>query len=155
MIRELVARLPRPDAPLPPLEERPVRDEEIAAVLGAARVAPSADNLQTWRFIIVRRPETKQALGAAVGSLAESLTRAPVAIVLCGVRLPIKHVRREQPFVLVDVPIALTHLLLQAAELGLGTSFCLQLDEEACARAVGLPRDARPIAVVALGWPRS
>src|SRR3972149_4082068 len=47
-----------------------VPDELLEKIIEAGRWSPSGDNGQPWRFIIVRDPETKKALGkiAAEGS---------------------------------------------------------------------------------------
>jgi nitroreductase len=151
LIEKLVEGVTPPGEPAP--ARRPVRDEELTALLAAARVAPSADNLQTWRFVVVRDPETRARLAAAVTAapLVETVRAASVLLVVCGVRAIVSRVRREQPFVLVDVPIALSHILLQAAELEIPCTWTLELDELACRRTLGVPEDVRVIALVALG----
>jgi hypothetical protein len=52
--------------------------------------------------------------------------------------------------VAVDVPIAVTHLLLQAAEIGLSTAWTLDVDEPLARGVLGIPADVRVIAVVSL-----
>jgi nitroreductase len=139
---------------LPQLADREVDEDVLATLLGAARVAPSADNLQPCRTISVRSPDTRRELARAVpGPLAESVEAAPVVLVACGVRAVLTRARREQPFVLMDVPIAVTHILLQAEELSLACAWTLELDEEMVRRALGIPEDVRVLALLCLGWP--
>jgi nitroreductase len=155
VLAPLVAAFPRPNASVD-LSSRVVSDDEISALLGAARVAPSADNFQTWRFVVVRSPETREQLAAAARGVVAATTRlAPVVIVACGIKAVVTRKRSEQPFVWLDVPIALTQLLLQAAEVGLGCSWTLELDEAAVRTALVIPDDVRIIALCALGWPAS
>jgi nitroreductase len=45
----------------------PVSDEDLDKILEAARLAPSGENAQPWRFIIVRDPEARKKLGALAG----------------------------------------------------------------------------------------
>ena len=45
--------------------EKPVEEEKLLAVLEAGRLAPSARNMQDWRFIVVRDPATRQRLAEA------------------------------------------------------------------------------------------
>jgi nitroreductase len=131
-----------------------VSDEELAAVLGAARVAPSADNFQTWRFVVVRTAAVRAELAAAAhGPAADAARDAPAVIVACGVKAVLTRKRSEQPFVWLDVPIALTQLLLEAVEIGLGCSWTLELDEVRVRTTLGIPDDVRVIALCALGWP--
>lgn len=48
--------------------DEPVAESEVDLILEAARQAPSGENAQPWRFIIVRDPETRRKLGALAGS---------------------------------------------------------------------------------------
>jgi nitroreductase len=45
----------------------PVSDEDLDIILEAARQAPSGENAQPWRFIIVRDETTRQNLGTIAG----------------------------------------------------------------------------------------
>jgi nitroreductase len=47
--------------------EEPVSEEDLAMILEAARQAPSGENAQPWRFIIVKDPATRKQLGAIAG----------------------------------------------------------------------------------------
>lgn len=129
-----------------------VTDAQVLDLLSAARVAPSADNLQTWRFVVVRSAEGRTRLATAISGLPpEALEQASVVIVVCGIRTVVRRARREQPFALIDVPIALSHLLLRAAEANLPHAWTLDVDEAACRRELGIPGSARVVAAVALG----
>jgi nitroreductase len=45
----------------------PVSDRDLDMILEAARQAPSGENAQPWRFIIVKDAQTRQRLGALAG----------------------------------------------------------------------------------------
>lgn len=45
----------------------PVSDHDLDLILEAARQAPSGENAQPWRFIVVRDAETRRKLGALAG----------------------------------------------------------------------------------------
>jgi nitroreductase len=47
--------------------EEPVSDEHLDTILEAARQAPSGENAQPWRFIVVKDPATRKQLGAIAG----------------------------------------------------------------------------------------
>ncbi len=127
-----------------------VGDEDISILLSAARVAPSADNAQIWRFITVRDPEKKRRLGEAAGEgMAGAFSRASVVMVACGVRFIVTRTRKEQPFAVVDVPIGLLQILLQARELNLSFTWTLDCDEPAVRKALGIPQDVRVVSMVA------
>lgn len=47
--------------------EEPVMDQDIDMILEAARQAPSGENAQPWRYIVVKDPLTRKKLGALAG----------------------------------------------------------------------------------------
>jgi nitroreductase len=47
--------------------EEPVSEQDLAMILEAGRLAPSGENAQPWRFIIVRDAETRKNVGALAG----------------------------------------------------------------------------------------
>jgi nitroreductase len=127
-------------------------DEMLERVLTAARIAPSADNAQTWRFITIRSEEMKKRLAKAIpGNMGETLPSFPVVLVLCGVPWIITRLRREQPFVFMDVPIALTHLLLRLTELEIAFQWTMDVQEEAIREALSIPDKVRVVALLGMG----
>jgi len=40
-------------------QERPIEKEKLDSLFEAARLAPSAKNMQDWRFVVVTEKETK------------------------------------------------------------------------------------------------
>jgi nitroreductase len=124
-------------------------------MLRAALRAPSAGNLQPWHFIEVRRPEIKEALAvAAWGQLFVS--QAPVVIVVCAEpdRSASRYRERgAELFCLQDTAAATEHILLAATALGLGSCWVGAFDEGEAARALSLPDNLRPVAIIPLGYP--
>lgn len=47
--------------------DEPVSEQDLSMILEAGRLAPSGENAQPWRFIIVRDAETRKKLGALAG----------------------------------------------------------------------------------------
>jgi len=47
--------------------DEPVSEQDLAMILEAGRLAPSGENAQPWRFIIVRDADTRKKLGALAG----------------------------------------------------------------------------------------
>lgn len=149
LLIDLLTGLHPHGAPPEEIGTAPVEPEELIALLAAARVAPSADNAQTWRFVVVQSPEARADLSLAMPEpLQEATRRSPVTIVACGLPWVLTHTRREQPFVLIDVPIALTQLLLAAQELKLRYAWTLVLDEARVRENLGIPQEVRIIGAV-------
>ena len=47
--------------------DEPVSEEDLAMILEAGRQAPSGENAQPWRFIVVKDPATRKKLAALAG----------------------------------------------------------------------------------------
>ncbi|MBN1881593.1 MAG: nitroreductase family protein [Deltaproteobacteria bacterium] len=126
-----------------------VSDGEIMAVLEAARLAPSAMNSQIWRFFVIRGRNMLESLAKLAGKPA--FGTCPVIIAACASPSYLKRRGREQPYFMIDVPIAVSHLLLSAAELGLGCSWTYEFDEQDTLSIIEAPKRYRVVALVALG----
>ncbi len=131
----------------------PVPEETLSRVLEAARLAPSAKNLQPWKFVVVRDRATKAALAkAAFGQTF--MSEADVIIAACG--YPERAYPRQGSFMNswpIDLAIAFEHLVLQAAEEGLGTCWIGAFQEAEAKAALGVPDEVRVMAMTPLGWP--
>ena len=131
----------------------PVPDDILGRILEAARLAPSAKNIQPWKFIVVRDPAKRAELAKAAFN-QRYLAEAPLVVVACG--LPGIAYPRQGGFLNswpIDVAIAFEHLVLQAADEGLGTCWIGAFDETAARAVLGVPDDARVMAMTPLGWP--
>lgn len=141
------------------LADRPVAEAEIVHVLEAARLAPSAENAQPWRFVVVRDPAVRQRLVEEAFSGIYRRSRridAPVFLALCGVHGAVDIAGRaagHASYTLTDCGIAGEHAVLAAADLGLGTCWIGMFDRRRARRVLGIPRGVNLIALIALGWP--
>jgi nitroreductase len=132
-----------------------VPSEFIDALLEAARWAPSAGNLQPWKFHVVRNPGLRKELAlAAYGQ--EFLLQAPVVIVVCALpeRSAVTYGERGRAlYCLQDTAAAVQNILLQAAMLGLGSCWVGAFKEAAAVRALNLQEGEKPVALIPLGYP--
>jgi nitroreductase len=127
-----------------------VEDDKLSCVLEAARLAPSANNAQDWRFIVVKDKKIMAELMDAAGD-QKFLGEAPVAIVACGLRH--KIMTCGQPTDTVDLSIAMSFLVLEAYEQGLGTCWLGFFYEDKVKRILGIPENVSVVAVTPLGYP--
>jgi nitroreductase len=142
-------------------EERDIPDEDILALVEAARQAPSAENAQPWRFVAVRSPAAREALSRACFSGIFSPTRfaarAPLLVALCAERTGLieagKSIKDRAMYQL-DCGIAGEHLVLQAAERGLGTCWIGWFNRRAARKALGAPWHVQVVSLIAVGYPR-
>ncbi|HHY37301.1 MAG TPA: nitroreductase [Firmicutes bacterium] len=130
---------------------KPVEEEKLKACLEAARLAPSANNRQPWRLIVVKAPEIRAKLVEVAGG-QRFVGEAP--IVIAAVALDPKRLMRCQiPAYAVDVAIALDHLTLAAASLGLGTCWIGHFDQGEAKELLKVPREYQIVALTPLGYP--
>jgi nitroreductase len=130
---------------------RVVPQEKIEMVLEAGRLAPSAANRQPWRFVVVREERQRHALGEAYPR--EWFWTAPVILVVC-VEPAKGWVRSDgKNYSDVDGAIAMDHMTLCAADLGLGTCWIGAFEPAKVRRVLGLPATLEPLAMTPLGFP--
>jgi len=130
--------------------DKSVEEEKLLAVLEAGRLAPSAKNMQDWRFIVVRDSATRQRLAGAARD-QQFVGQAPVVIAACGTSDLVMTC--GQPAYAIDVAIALDHMTLAAASLGLGTCWIGAFYEEKVKEILGVPQEIRVVALLPLGYP--
>lgn len=142
--------------------DQPVGDELLLELLEAARLAPSGNNTQPWRFIIVRDPETKGALAKADHD-QKWMEAAPVFIVAvadisCRIKEPGLFLDEESsPFALKqiirDTAIAVDHLTLEIENAGLATCWTAWFKQKDVRPLLAIPEDKFVVAILPVGYP--
>lgn len=130
-----------------------VEPEKIEQILRAAQLAPSWRNGQCWKFIVVTDPDKKQELIRCTTLFNQSWMGSEFAIIVaCG---DPKHSgsRNNQPYYMVDVAIAMEHLILAATDLGLGTCWIGGFEETKVKELLAIPSEIRVVAMTTLGYP--
>lgn len=129
----------------------PVEDEKLQQVLEAARLAPTAANRQPFQLIVIHTAGREEELKRIYGR--DWFVQPPLIICACG--LPdLGWVRKDgKNYTDVDVAIVMDHLILAAANLGLGTCWIGAFDPDAAREVLGLPEGVEPIAFTPLGYP--
>ena len=125
-----------------------VPEDMLTQILEAGRWAPSADNSQPWRFIVVRDDEVKNQLARAA-AYGRFLAQAPVAIAVV-----IDPRASNHP--VEDGAAATQNMLLAAHALGLGTCWIgsyLSDYEERAKQILGIPGERRLLSLISLGYP--
>ena len=131
-------------------EDKPVEKKQLESILEAARQAPSAKNLQDWRFVVVTDKATRTKLAAAANNQT-FLESAGAIIVACTVS---DHVMRcGQAIGPIDVAIAIQNMCLQATDLGLATCWIGSFYPDKVRAVVGIPPEVQIIELLALGHP--
>lgn len=156
----------------------PIPSHLVEQMLQVAVYAPSAHNLQPWRFVLLESTEARERLASALtaamrrdmqaeGASAEEiearversqrrLREAPVAILLCRDRTARHSDRTEEELMgIQSVAAAGLQLLLAAHALGLGGNWiCWPLYAPTETRqALDLPETWQPEALFFIGYP--
>ncbi|MGD0166536.1 MAG: nitroreductase family protein [Gaiellaceae bacterium] len=135
------------------LSKKPIEPEKIEQVLEAARLAPSARNLQPWRFVVVKGDEAIEEL--VLGAFPESnqaLKNGSVVILICA-REEDDVSREGRPYYLFDTGLAAENLMLAATDLGLLTHPILSFDENEAKRILEIPDEYRVVLATPLSYP--
>jgi nitroreductase len=132
--------------------DRAIEPEKLQRVMEAARLAPSANNRQEWRFVLIQDPERRQAVAEAAGQ--PFVGTAPVVIVACAADTS-RTMRCGLACHPIDVAIALEHIALQATAEGLGTCWIGAFDQAAVKQLIGAPAGVEVIELMPLGYPAS
>jgi nitroreductase len=130
--------------------EKSIEQEKLSQILEAARLAPSAKNLQDWRFVVVTDKEKKHKLAEAANNQT-FIEKAGAIIVACSVSSEV--MRCGQAVGPIDVAIALEHICLQAAQLGLATCWLGSFYPDKVRPIVSIPQDVAIIELMVLGYP--
>jgi len=132
---------------------RPVPPEKLKAVLAAARLAPSQQNMQPWRFVVVQDDERKRLLAQA-SNRGKLIAEAPAVIVAFAIEedIPVTIGGYISAYPL-DVAVAVDRLRIAATAEGLGTNWIIEFNEEKIRKVLGVPEGIHPIAVIPIGYP--
>lgn len=132
-------------------DSRPVEQEKIDLILEAAKVAPSAVNRQCPHIYVIRSAE---ALEKVVPTTRYSFG-APLNFLICYDKNQ-QWVNRYAPGYTsgdVDASIVVTHMMLEAWELGLGTCWVGSFKPAEISEAFNLPENMVPVAMLPTGYP--
>ena len=132
-------------------EDKPIEEIKLQAVLEAGRLAPSARNMQEWKFVVVKDPETRQQLAVAAKGQT-FIGQAPVVIVACATITDYVMTCGNLAS-LIDVAIAVDHMTLKAVEEGLGTCWIGAFHQDQVKAILGIPMDVNVVTMIPLGYP--
>ncbi|TRO51181.1 nitroreductase, partial [Candidatus Bathyarchaeota archaeon] len=123
-----------------------VSSEKLQKILEAARLAPSAGNIQPWHFIVVFDQQKRKKLSK--GRYAKFLVESPVVLVGCGDK------KASPNWHTVDTAIALQNIVLTATSEGLATCWIGSFDENQVRELLSIPERFRVVALLAVGYRR-
>ena len=130
-------------------QPRPVEPEKLAQILEAARVAPTAANRQPVKLLVLQGAEALEKLRPCADTYG-----APLVIAVCAdlSRAWTRPFDGKQVGD-IDASILTDHMMLQAADLGLGSVWICYFKPDLLQEACGLPEQLEPINLLAVGYP--
>ncbi len=128
-------------------EKREVPENILSKILEAGRQAPSANNRQPWRFIIVTDEEIKKKLSR--GRWNRFIKDSAFTIVGCGY-IGDSYGKRWST---IDTTIALQNMVIAAWSLGIGSCWIGDFREEEVRRLLNIPDEWKVIALISFGYP--
>ncbi len=132
-------------------QDKDLSTEDLAKILESARLAPSARNLQEWKFVVVKNKETLKDLVPACKD-QKFVGTCSCAVVACSADTDY-IMSCGQPAYTVDLSIAVSHMTLMAAELGIGSCWLGAFYEDKVKAVLEIPSKVRVVAILTLGYP--
>jgi nitroreductase len=128
----------------------PVEEDKIRKIVEAGRIAPSANNSQDWKFIVVKDDLRREKLAHACAQ-QKFVFEAPLMIVGCSTK-PDYVMTCGQKASSIDLSIALTHMMLAATALELGTCWLGAFHEDKVKRVLKIPDEVSIIGILTIGY---
>lgn len=127
-----------------------VTDDQIRALLEAARWAPSFGNTQPARYLLGRRPDDTFTRIHGVLNRGNQEWAHTAALLLLGVALT-RNEKGDLPYAEYGLGLASANLVLQAVAEGLVAHQMAGFHADAARTEFDLPADVRPLVVIAVG----
>ncbi|MGM9522183.1 MAG: nitroreductase family protein [Oscillospiraceae bacterium] len=131
-------------------DRKPVEKEKIDKLLDAALSAPTACNFQPQRLYLIQSDEDRERLNRVI----PSKYYVPAAFVVCYD----KKACWIRPFDGkssgdIDASIVTTHMMMEAADLGLGSIWVMFWDPQRMKEEFSLPDHLEPVSLLIFGYP--
>ncbi|HML47638.1 MAG TPA: nitroreductase family protein [Clostridia bacterium] len=130
--------------------DKPIERETLEQILKAGYLAPTACNLQPQRILVIQSEEAV----AKMHRCTKSHFGAPAALLVCyDKKICWKRSYDKKPSGEIDASIVTTHMMLEAASLGVGTTWVMHFNPEAIREEFKLPDNIEPVALLVMGHP--
>jgi nitroreductase len=128
----------------------PVEEAKLQKVLEAARLAPTAANRQPFQIIVIQTANRKEELRRIYHR--EWFVQAPLILCVCGLSSQAWVRQDTRSYLSVDAAIVMDHMILAAADAGLGSCWIANFNANAAREILGLPESAEPLLFSPLGY---
>lgn len=138
-----------------------VEKEKIMQCLETARLSPSANNSQPWKFIVVDDQTLKEQIADCAHSMGMNAFthQAPLIIAVViekqNILSSVGSILKDKPYYLLDIGMAVNQLCLQAADIGLGSCIIGWFNEKKVKKLLEISSSKRVPLLITLGYPAS
>lgn len=136
--------------------DNPIPNNILTDILTAGQLAPSCQNKQCWRYIVVKDKKiiNKLALHSGIiGKVNFFIKNAPIIIVAVANPKDSCYLN-EQHYYLVDVGISFQQMMLTAWNYGIGSCWLAAFNEKKVKDILDVPYNYRIIALSPFGYPK-
>jgi len=129
--------------------DEPIEPAQLDQILEAGRRTPSARNWQPWDFVVVTEREALAELSKVwmgAGHIAGSA--ATIALIA-----PVAESERDKSIAQYDLGQATMSIMIEAADLGIGSGHSAVGDQDLARQLLGFPPDRFCAYLIALGHP--
>ncbi len=134
-------------------KKNPIPIEIVKKLLKAGKMAPSASNIQPWKFIVINKIKIIEAIKKVSPGFFGS---PPLAIVVCSDReraYRLGGIDSRDYTCIVDCAMAVENILLAAHSLGLGACPIRSFQPLAIKEILEIPNNIVPEIIIAIGYP--
>lgn len=131
-------------------QDRPIEKEKLNAILEAGNLAPTGCNKQPQRILVIESEEARE----KIKKCTPCHFNAPVVILICADTAS-SWVRPydNKNIAETDAAIVTTHLMLEAAEQGIGSTWVACFDPAKVVEEFQVPAHLVPVALLPIGYP--
>ena len=127
-----------------------ITEDQIKDILAAGMMAPTARNIQEWRFIVVENRKVLEELGTK-NPYAAMTKEAVFSIIVCGEK------GLNDRYIECDAGAAIENMMLQAQSMGIGSCWCALMSnterEDIYRSVIDIPDNYVTVAAVQFGYP--
>ena len=133
-------------------KDEPVSQEAVDQILHAGHLAPTGCNNQPQRIFVIRSAEGMEKLRGCTKCHFD----APMAMLICYDKTECWTRKYDgEQCGWTDASIVTTHMMLQAHDVGVGTTWVMHFDPFAVREAFSLAENIVPVALLPMGYPAS
>ena len=127
----------------------PVSQDNIDLIIKAGQIAPTAVNSQPQMVYVAKSEDVM----AKLNEVSPCIYGAPHCFVFCYNDENVAQRGENGNYGDIDVTIVLTHMMLEAANLGIGTCIVGYYDAAKLTEALELPENMHPVLLMPFGYP--